>query len=115
MKEDSYSLDYTDIKELVDYLICGGNILFSFTPDKTNAYNIFISTQYAKLNVLPLGGNPRGDFIISIQGLGGFMYFNMNNFYHENYISEKLKMYLGDAKNIASLIALFQAEWSSRQ
>ncbi len=115
MKDDCYDLSDKDIKDIVDRLVSGGSILFSFSPDQKTAYNIFLSSQYTKLNVLSFGGNARGQLILALQGMGGFMYVNpLGQPLHMNYISEKLHLHPGDAMQIAELILLIQNEYKDR-
>ena len=83
-----YNDSEEDIKSLADALKENGTIVFSYSADKTTAFIVLISQSFAKLGIMPFGGNPSGRFYVGIYGRG----CSHLSFKNESvgYISEKL-------------------------
>lgn len=89
-----------DAAEIAAELKENGTIVFPWSYDQIRCHIVLISQQFAKLGIMPFGGNPVDRIYVAIYGIGcGHLSKSIGPV--ETYLEEKLGLKGQDAKNFA--------------
>jgi hypothetical protein len=89
-----------DAAEVAKQLNANGTVVFPYSYDQVGCMLVLISNNFAKLGVMPFGGNPDGRNYVGIFGRG-CGHLSAENGPVESYVEEKLNLQGEDAKNFA--------------